>query len=69
VSPDDPKTVYVASDAGIHVSKDLGGTWSSLKRNLPNTMCVDLVFHQGAGTLTTATYGRSIWRLKVRGAS
>ena len=66
VSPDEPRTVYVASDAGVHVSHDLGGTWSSLKRNLPNTMCVDLVYHQGAGTLTTATYGRSIWRLKVR---
>ena len=66
VSPDEPRTVYVCSDAGIHVSRDLGGTWSSLKRNLPNTMFVDLVYNQGAGTLTTATYGRSLWRLKVR---
>jgi photosystem II stability/assembly factor-like uncharacterized protein len=66
VSPDEPRTVYVSSDAGIHVSRDLGGTWNSLKRNLPNTMCVDLVYNQGAGTLTTATYGRSLWRLKVR---
>jgi photosystem II stability/assembly factor-like uncharacterized protein len=66
VSPDEPKTVYVCSDAGIHVSRDFGGNWSSLKRNLPNTMFVDLVYHQGTGTITTATYGRSIWRLKVR---
>ena len=66
VSPDEPRTVYVCSDAGIHVSRDLGENWSSLKRNLPNTMFVDLVYHQGAGTLTTATYGRSIWRLKLR---
>jgi hypothetical protein len=48
------------------MSNDLGATWHNLKRNLPNTMFVDLVYHQGAGTLTTATYGRSIWRLKVR---
>jgi hypothetical protein len=67
VSPDKPKTVYVCSDVGIHVSRDLGGNWSSLKRNLPNTMFVDLVYHQGTGTLITATYGRSLWRLKVRG--
>ena len=45
---------------------DLGATWHNLKRNLPNTMFVDLVYHQGAGTLTTATYGRGIWRLRVR---
>jgi photosystem II stability/assembly factor-like uncharacterized protein len=66
IPPDEPKTVYVCNDAGVHVSHDLGGAWRSLKRNLPNTMCVDLVYHQGAGTLTTATYGRSLWRLKVR---
>ena len=66
IPPDEPQTVYVCNDAGVHVSHDLGGAWSSLKRNLPNTMCVDLVYHQGAGTLTTATYGRSLWRLKVR---
>ena len=66
IPPDEPKTVYVCNDAGVHVSHDLGGAWRSLKRNLPNTMCVDLVYHRGAGTLTTATYGRSLWRLKVR---
>lgn len=65
VSPDEPRTVFVCSDAGVHVSHDLGGAWRSLKRNLPNTMCVDLVYHQAAGTLTTATYGRSLWRLKL----
>ena len=66
IPPDDPETVYVSNDAGIHVSHDLGGSWRSVKRNLPNTMFVDLVYHQGIGTLTTATYGRSLWRLKVR---
>jgi photosystem II stability/assembly factor-like uncharacterized protein len=66
VSPDEPRTVFVANDAGVYVSHDLGGNWSSLKRNLPNTMCVDLVYHDAAGTLTVATYGRSLWRLKAR---
>jgi hypothetical protein len=27
---------------------------------------VDLVYHERDGTLVAATYGRSIWRLKVR---
>lgn len=66
ISPDEPRTVYIGNDAGVYVSHDLGATWTSLKRNLPNTMCVDLVYHKGAGTLTVATYGRSLWRLKVR---
>ena len=48
LAPDDPRTVYVANDASVYVSHDLGGTWTSLKRNLPNAMCVDLVFHQDA---------------------
>ena len=68
IPPDEPNTIYVCNDAGIYVSHDLGGTWRSLKRNLPNTMFVDLVYHQGDGTLTAATYGRSLWRLKVRGS-
>ena len=38
----------------------------SLTRNLPNTMFVDLVYHRRDGTLTVATYGRSLWRLKVK---
>ena len=66
IPPDDPQSVYVCSDAGVFVSNDLGATWRTLKRNLPNTMVVDLVYHQGEGTLTAATYGRSLWRLKLR---
>jgi photosystem II stability/assembly factor-like uncharacterized protein len=60
-----PSTVYVCSDAGAHVSTDAGETWKSLTRNLPTVPIVDLVYHEIDGTLTAASYGRSIWRLKV----
>ena len=60
-----PSTIYVCSDAGVHVSTDAGDTWKNLTRNLPNVPIVDLVYHENDGTLTAATYGRSIWRLKV----
>ena len=60
-----PSTLYVCSDAGVHVSTDAGGTWKSLTRNLPTVPIVDLVYHDADGTLTAASYGRSIWRLKV----
>ncbi len=60
-----PTTVYVCSDAGVHVSTDAGETWKNLTRNLPTVPIVDLVYHEADGTLTAASYGRSIWRLKV----
>jgi photosystem II stability/assembly factor-like uncharacterized protein len=60
-----PMTLYVCSDAGVHVSTDAGDSWKSLTRNLPTVPIVDLVYHEADGTLTAASYGRSIWRLKV----
>jgi photosystem II stability/assembly factor-like uncharacterized protein len=60
-----PSNLYVCSDAGVHVSPDTGETWKSLTRNLPTVPIVDLVYHEVDGTLTAASYGRSIWRLKV----
>ena len=42
------------------------GTWSNLSKNLPNAMIVDLVYHEKDGTLSAATYGRSIWRMKIK---
>lgn len=60
-----PSTLYVCSDAGVSISTDAGETWKSLTRNLPTVPIVDLVFHEADGTLTAASYGRSIWRLKV----
>jgi photosystem II stability/assembly factor-like uncharacterized protein len=60
-----PNTVYVCNDVGVFVSTDAGNTWFNLTRNLPNVMVIDLVYHEIDGTLSAATYGRSIWRLKV----
>jgi len=63
---DAPNSVYAANDAGVFVSPDLGTTWRDISRNLPNVPVVDLVYHEKDGALTAATYGRSLWRLKVR---
>ena len=60
-----PDRVYVCSDAGVYVTDDMGGGWRNLTRNLPNTNIIDLAFHPGDSTLSAATYGRSIWRIKV----
>lgn len=66
VPPDDANALYVANDVGVYVTNDGGNSWTTLTRNMPNVMVVDLVYHQGEGALYAATYGRSIWRIKVR---
>jgi len=66
VQSDDPNRVYVANDVGVFASTNRGKSWKRLTRNLPNVPVVDLVYHESEGTLTAATYGRSIWRIAVR---
>jgi photosystem II stability/assembly factor-like uncharacterized protein len=65
IRPDQPDTLWVASDAGVFESRNQGSNWSNISANLPNTMFVDLVFQQKDQTLTTATYGRSMWRTNI----
>ena len=62
---DAPDSFYVASDAGVFFTPDLGGSWINVSKNLPHVMMVDLVYHEKERTLTVATYGRSLWRMKV----
>ncbi len=65
IRPDEPKTVYVGNDAGVFVSRDSGNTWMNMTRNLPNVIVVDLVLQEKDGTLSAATYGRSLWRTRI----
>jgi photosystem II stability/assembly factor-like uncharacterized protein len=63
---DETDKVYVANDAGVFVLDTKARVWMNLTKNLPNAMVVDLVYHEKDGTLNAATYGRSIWRLKIK---
>lgn len=65
IRPDAPNTLYVCGDAGVYMSPDAGQTWSTLTRNLPRVMVVDLVFQRAKRWLVAATYGRSVYRLQV----
>lgn len=60
-----PDRIYVGNDAGVFVSPDLGSSWFDLSSNLPSSMVVDLVLQEEQNTLTAATYGRSLWRLRL----
>ncbi|HEV2706283.1 MAG TPA: hypothetical protein VGV59_10190 [Pyrinomonadaceae bacterium] len=66
IPPDAPETIYVCNDIGVFVSHDAGENWMSLTRNLPSVMVVDLAYQQAEGTLSAATYGRSLWRLRLK---
>ena len=66
IRPDELKRVYVGNDAGVFVLDTDSGVWMNLTKKLPNAMVVDLVYHEKDGTLNAATYGRSIWRLKLK---
>ena len=65
IPPDDAGTLYVGNDAGVYVTTDGGATWSNFSQNLPAAMVVDLVYHTKDKALYAATYGRSIWRIKL----
>ena len=66
IRADEPNLVYVGNDAGVFVLDTTTGSWMNLTKKLPNAMVVDLVYHDKEGTLHAATYGRSIWRLKLK---
>jgi photosystem II stability/assembly factor-like uncharacterized protein len=65
IRPDAPKDLYVCSDAGVYLTKDAGLTWLNATANLPNVMVVDLVYQEATKSLIAATYGRSIWQVKL----
>lgn len=58
-----PGLIYAGGDAGVWVKFDDG--WHPLIMNMPNVVVSDLVFHDKDRTLTAATYGRGIWRLRT----
>jgi len=65
IRPDKPSELYVCNDAGVFLTKNNGTTWTNATSNLPNVSVVDLVFQASTKQLLAATYGRSIWRLKL----
>ena len=65
IRPDAPSELHVCGDAGVYVTKDAGATWRNATSNLPHVLVVDLVYQFATKTLLAATYGRSVWSLKL----
>jgi photosystem II stability/assembly factor-like uncharacterized protein len=53
--------LYAGTERGVWITFDDGGTWQSLRRNLPIVPVHDLAVK--AGDLIAATHGRSFWIL------
>ena len=61
-----PYRLFAGGDAGVWVLQQKSG-WSSIAGTMPDVVVSDLHFHHKDRLLTAATYGRGIWRLKVKG--
>jgi hypothetical protein len=59
--PERAGLLYAGTERGVWVSFDAGGSWQSLRRNLPIVPVHDLAIKEG--DLIAATHGRSFWIL------
>ncbi|MBM4166345.1 MAG: T9SS type A sorting domain-containing protein, partial [Ignavibacteria bacterium] len=62
-------TLYIATDVGVFASENLGNSWHTLGNNLPNVVVNDLRLHNPTRTLVAATYGRSMYKIKLDSVS
>ncbi len=56
-----PNLLFLGTAKSIYVSLDGGGSWTSLRNNMPHVPIHDLVIHPRENDLVVATYGRSFW--------
>ncbi|MFY9852824.1 MAG: choice-of-anchor D domain-containing protein, partial [Terracidiphilus sp.] len=78
VDPQSSSTVYVATDAGVYSTLQIGSCatinsscWSPMGSGLPNAPVVELSAAPASGSvhnLVAATYGRGIWMTPLLGA-
>ncbi len=55
--------LYAGTERGIYISFNDGGSWQSLKLNLPLTPVHDIQIHKREKDLVIATHGRAFWIL------
>ncbi len=67
VTPDvwGAKQIFAGTDIGVYVTRADALGWKRV-RGLPYVVVNDLHLHLGDGTLRAGTYGRGVWKAKVR---
>lgn len=66
IDPQDPDTLYVATEVGVFTSHDGGTSWQ-VPQSGPANVAVDELFWMGT-TLVAATHGRGMYSIDVNGA-
>lgn len=65
VDPGDPSTLFLATDVGVYITRNLGGEWYAFGVGMPLQAIFDLTLHQPSRTLVAATHGRSQWKINL----
>jgi len=60
-----PPALYAATDLGVYLSGDSGGTWLRLGKGLPNVPVVDVLLDPGRNLIYAPTHGRGVWRIAL----
>jgi len=63
--PEYSEILYLATDVGVYYTKDTGTTWQMLGSMLPLVPVNELSIHSNSRYLFAATYGRSMYRIKI----
>jgi hypothetical protein len=66
IDPEHPDTIYAATEVGVFVSDDGGGSWE-LPQDGPANVCVDQLFWMGT-TLVAVTHGRGMFAVETSAA-
>jgi hypothetical protein len=69
VDPGDPNTLFLATDIGVYITRNLGSEWTPLGLGMPLQAIFDLTLHQPSRTLVAATHGRSQWKINLSALS
>lgn len=67
VDPNDPNTLYLATDFGVYITRNLGSTWYPLGQGMPVQTVFALSLHNPSRTLVASTHGRSQWKIDLTG--
>ncbi|MBI4905769.1 MAG: hypothetical protein HY820_19200 [Acidobacteria bacterium] len=65
IDPDQPNTLYAASDIGVFRTLDAGQSWLPLGLGMPRVIVNAVKIHRPSRTLRAATHGRGMWDLWV----
>ncbi len=63
--PDNPASLYAATDSGVYRSVDGGAAWATFSNGLPNVIVGDLIFHARDRLLRAGTRSRGAWEVKI----